>query len=146
VAETAGAEGQLALAERSATDVQSTLENALDLLAGCHQAYLKAPAHLRRQWNQAFFLRLDVHDENIEHAEIAEPFATLADPRLARELDRHTSRGHTRQLSAPATTAASNGRGSNRDQIVGAAGFEPAISAPQKPRDNQASLRPVARG
>jgi hypothetical protein len=29
-----------------------------------------------------------------------------------------------------------------RHREVGAAGFEPAISAPQKPRDNQASLRP----
>ncbi len=44
-------------------------------------------AHLRRQWNQALFERLLVLDDRIEQAEIAEPFATLADPDLARQLD-----------------------------------------------------------
>ena len=125
--QTAGAEAQLASAKRSATDVQSTLDKALDLLADCQHAYTNAPAHLRRQWNQALFLRLHVHDQNIEHAEIAEPFATLTTPSLPDQLDSHEY--DSRQAAkANTTTAASNGHGSNRDQPVGAPGFEPGTS------------------
>lgn len=119
--ETAAAEGQLALAERSATDVQTTLDKALDLLADCHGAYGKAPAHLRRQWNQAFFLRLHVHDEDIERADIAEPFATLTAPDLDRALDGHHTQGSSRSARRKAhpTTAIANSHGSNKTQTVG---------------------------
>jgi site-specific DNA recombinase len=111
VGQIAGAEAQLAIAQRSTTDVQGTLDKALDLLAGCQDAYTNAPAHLRRQWNQALFLRLHIHDQDIEHAEIAEPFATLTTPSLPDELDqpeqepRHTpaqdTRNHTAFLQPP---------------------------------------------
>lgn len=50
-------------------------------------AYRRAPGHLRRQWNQALFERLLVHDDRIEKAEVAEPFATLTDPDLPQKLD-----------------------------------------------------------
>jgi site-specific DNA recombinase len=113
--DTATAEGQLALAERSTTDVQTTFDKALDLLANCQHAYKNAPGHLRRQWNQALFLRLHVHDDTIEHADIAEPFATLTTPTLPHELDHDAASKNTH-------TATSNGRGSNKDQIVGAPG------------------------
>lgn len=92
--------------------------------------------HLRRQWNQALFLRLHVHDDTIEHADIAEPFATLTTPTLPDELDRHATSTNT-------PTVASNGRGSNKNQIVGAAGFEPTISAPQTPRDTRLRYAPM---
>lgn len=61
------------------------------------------------------FERLLVYDDRIEEAEVAEPFATLTDPGLARQLD----------------GAASSGGGSNEALIVGAAGFEPAASCSQ---------------
>jgi site-specific DNA recombinase len=120
----ANAEAQLQTAQRSATDVQATLQKALDLLAACPDAYSKAPGHLRRQWNQALFLRLLVHDEDIQETEIAEPFATLATSGLTDELDRHKqapcdAQGRNRQDS----TAALNGGGSNKGQIVGETGF-----------------------
>jgi hypothetical protein len=84
---------------------------------------VKAPGHLRRQWNQALFERLLVHDDRIEQAEIAEPFATLADPGLPGRLDGN----------ATGETAASFGDGSNEALIVGAAGFEPAKPLGPKP-------------
>jgi site-specific DNA recombinase len=141
VGQIAAAEAQLAIAQRSATDVQSTLDKALDLLASCQHAYTNASAYLRRQWNQALFLRLHVHDQNIEHAEIAEPFATLTPPTLPDELDNHE---HDARQAAKAntTTVASNGHGSNRDQIVGAAGFEPAIPRPQSECDTRLRYAP----
>ncbi len=125
------AEAQLAIAQRSATDVQSTLDKALDLLANCQHAYTNAPAHLRRQWNQALFLRLHVHDQDIQHAEIAEPFATLANPSLATTLDHHEQRPHkTRTRGGQNSAVAFNGGGSNKAQIVGETGFEPATARP----------------
>jgi len=53
--------------------------------------------------NQALFERLLVHDDRITGAEIAEPFATLADPDLPQRLDG----------GATGRTAASSGGGSN---------------------------------
>lgn len=41
------------------------LDKALDLLANCQRAYLAAPDHLRRQWNQALFERLVVYDDSL---------------------------------------------------------------------------------
>jgi hypothetical protein len=61
-----------------------TLGKALDLLADCHRAYLMAPGHLRRQWNQALFERLVVYDERIGEAKVAEPFAALGQSEAAR--------------------------------------------------------------
>jgi chromosome segregation ATPase len=75
-AETNQAERQLEVAEASFADIEDTLGKALDLLADCQNAYLAAPGHLRRQWNQALFERLLVYDDDIETAEVAEPFAT----------------------------------------------------------------------
>jgi hypothetical protein len=139
--QTAGAETQLATAQRSATDVQTTLDKALDLLANCQHAYTRAPGHLRRQWNQALFLRLHVHDDTIQHADIAEPFTTLATPNLPNELDDHGPQAAS--MNTP--TVASNGRGSNKNQIVGAAGFEPATPAPQMRCDTRLRHAPMHR-
>jgi len=119
--------GEIARAERhletveSLGEVQATLDKALDLLANCERGYARAPGHLRRQWNQVLFERLLVYDDRIEEAEVAEPFATLTDPGLARQLDG----------AATSETAASSGGGSNEALIVGAAGFEPAASCSQ---------------
>jgi site-specific DNA recombinase len=130
--QTAAAEAQLHTAQRSASDVQATLQRALDLLAAGPDAYSKAPGHLRRQWNQALFLRLLVHDKDIHEAEIAEPFATLATPGLADELDRHEQEPRdTQGRSQQDSSAALNGGGSNKGQIVGTAGFEPATPCSQ---------------
>ena len=106
--EIARAERHLEIAEQSFGDIQATLDKALDLLSNCERAYRKAPGHLRRQWNQALFERLLVHDDRIEEAEIAEPFATLADPDLPRQLNSR----------ATSENAASSSGGSNEALIV----------------------------
>ncbi len=63
------AETQLSITQLSCTEDQRTLEKALELLANCHDSYTTAPGHLRRQWNQALFTRLLVHDQNIHDTE-----------------------------------------------------------------------------
>lgn len=115
-AETAQSERHLEAAEASFGDIADTLAKALDLLADCQRAYLAAPGHLRRQWNQALFERLVVHDERIADTEVAEPFATLADPELPARLDSETA----------TQTASFSGGGSNEGLLIGATGFEPA--------------------
>jgi chromosome segregation ATPase len=118
--QTANAERQLQTAHRSATDVQATLQEALDLLAASPDAYANAPGHLRRQWNQALFLRLLVHDQDIQHAEIAEPFATLTTPSLPDELDYlEQEPRHTPAQDPQDAAAAFNGHGSNKGQKSG---------------------------
>ena len=114
------AEHHLEAAEAAFADVEDTLGKALDLLADCQRAYLAAPGHLRRQWNQALFERLVVHDDEIEATEIAEPFATLADPELPTRLGR----------GAVTQTGASSGGGSNEGLLIGETGFEPATARP----------------
>jgi site-specific DNA recombinase len=118
--ETDQAERYLEVAEASFGDVADTLAKALDLLADCQRAYLAAPGHLRRQWNQALFERLIVYDERIADAEVAEPFATLADPELPARLDGEAVTG----------TVASSGGGSNEELLIGETGFEPATARP----------------
>ncbi len=118
--ETRQAERHLEAAEASFGDIAETLAKALDLLADCHSAYLAAPGHLRRQWNQALFERLVVYDERIADAEVAEPFATLADPELPARLDGE----------AVTKTGASSGGGSNEALLIGETGFEPATARP----------------
>jgi hypothetical protein len=119
--ETAQAERHLEAADASFGDISATLDRALDLLADCDGAYLAAPGHLRRQWNQALFERLVVYDERIADAEVAEPFATLADPELPDRLDGEAVTG----------TGASSGGGSNEELLlIGETGFEPATARP----------------
>jgi len=114
--ETAHAEHHLELATHSLTDVQATLDKALDLLANCARAYRRAPSHLRRHWNQALFDRFLVLDDDLDQAPLAEPFATLADPELPTRLEAEIAD------PAPASTCG----GSNEPVLIGAPGFEPA--------------------
>lgn len=50
--------------------------------------------------------------------------------------------GLARRANTP--TVASNGRGSNKNQTVGAAGFEPALSRPQTERDTRLRHAPMS--
>ena len=55
----------------SASDVrfemlESNLKVALDLAEDCYSAYLSAPAHVRRWFNQTFFTRILITDEDAE--------------------------------------------------------------------------------
>lgn len=115
-AEANQAERQLEVAGSASSDAEDTLDKALDLLVDCQRAYLAAPGHLRRQWNQALFERLVVYDDKIGEAEVAEPFATLADPALPKNLGGKSA----------ARAAVSSGGGSNEAHLMGEAGFEPA--------------------
>jgi site-specific DNA recombinase len=123
------AEAHLSIAQQSSADVQSTLDKALDLLADCPRAYAKASGHLRRQWNQALFVRLFIHDEDVHSAEIAEPFATLTAPDLNGGDEQDPQ--NASETGPQNETAANIDGGSNKGHLVGAAGFEPATPCSQ---------------
>jgi hypothetical protein len=128
------AERHIEIAKASFADIEDTLDKALNLLADCQRAYMAAPGHLRRQWNQALFERLVVYDDDIESTEIAEPFATLADSELPARLGGETV----------TQTASSSGGGSNEGLLIGAPGFEPGTSPTRTVRATR--LRHAPRG
>ena len=47
--------------EVASTDIEVTLNEALDLVRDCATAYKEADSALRREWNQTFFERLEVN-------------------------------------------------------------------------------------
>lgn len=63
--------------------IQTNLNIALELAEDCYRAYSIAPDHIRRLFNQAFFTHLFVEDDGTIRADLAEPFRTLLDGRLA---------------------------------------------------------------
>ena len=59
-------------------DLAAVLGKALDLVASCHEGYVAASPRLRRQWNQAFFQRVEVdHSEGGSALEMTPLFGSL---------------------------------------------------------------------
>src|SRR3546814_405263 len=61
-------------------DVERLLEQAFDLTENCAKAYREAPGHLKKIFNQVFFERILVLDDDNVKPELAEPFATITAP------------------------------------------------------------------
>ena len=57
--------------------IEANLQRALKLASDCQAAYASAPAHIRKLFNQAFFKKLYIDDDNHVHSELAEPFDVL---------------------------------------------------------------------
>src|SRR6185312_5775020 len=55
--------------------VEQMVDEALDLAANCREAYERATGRIRRQFNQGFFERVLLDQDEIASAELAEPFA-----------------------------------------------------------------------
>ncbi len=72
--------------------VARNLQTALDLTVDCALAYKTAPAHIKKQFNQAFFKRILVNSDTTLAAELAPPFDTLFGPGL-RSACREQSKG-----------------------------------------------------
>jgi DNA invertase Pin-like site-specific DNA recombinase len=71
-------EERLTAAGTAADAVETNLARALDLARDCHGAYLMADPYLRRLFNQAFFEKLYIDEDEIK-TELAEPFDVLLD-------------------------------------------------------------------
>ena len=130
------ARGQLASVSASFDVIERNLNQALDLAKDCHAAYEGTSSEIRRQFNQAFFEKLYVHQDGEVTHELAEPFKILLDPRLP-------SRLGFQGVNAEAPGACGNellgeedngglticdAAGSNFEVMVGNVGFEPTTS------------------
>jgi site-specific DNA recombinase len=78
------AEGRLAEVEGDFRRAESNLQRALTRVGDCETAYREAAGPLRRQFNLAFFKRLEIDDEYTVRGELAEPFDTLLGDDLRR--------------------------------------------------------------
>ena len=67
-------------------DARRTLDQALDLTRNIQAAYDDAGPTERRFFNQAFFERLDVLEDDIADANLAQPFRALLDDELVEAL------------------------------------------------------------
>ena len=80
------ARGRLADVSLEFEAIEQNLNRALELARDCHAAYEAAGANTRRLFNQAFFDKINVHDDGEITHDLAEPFKILLDPRLPKQL------------------------------------------------------------
>jgi site-specific DNA recombinase len=60
--------------------VAANLKRALNLASDCRAAYVSAPPHIRKLFNQAFFRKLWIDDSEHIRSELASPFDILLHP------------------------------------------------------------------
>jgi|GEM_PF-6850997 len=68
-------------AEHLRTDlegIERTMRLALDMVENCARAYRLADGHIKKPFNQVFFERLEVFDDDTVAVRLAEPFAALS--------------------------------------------------------------------
>ncbi len=150
----AGITGRLTAAAAKLDQVERNLAQALDLIQDCHGAYLGAGPALRRLFNQAFFERLEIHEDGLR-ASLMEPFDVLLDgrvldagraihedreaglARMAKVLEQATSpdndetpsaRGAAGGFSSATWPLVRGVEGSRESILVGAVGFEPTTA------------------
>jgi hypothetical protein len=78
------AESRVAAVEGDFKKAESNLKRALTRVGDCETAYREASGPLRRQFNLAFFKRLEIDDEYMVRGELAEPFDALLGDDLRR--------------------------------------------------------------
>ncbi len=125
-------------------EARATLDRALDLIGGdLRAAYEQANSTERRCFNQAFFERLDVLEDDVVDAELAQPFRSLLDDELIGVLEAGRDEASRPEVSVgtsgtpeeavPAVVGTGNdrtpdlswARGSITDKMVELRGLEP---------------------
>jgi site-specific DNA recombinase len=130
---------QLAAADANYEQARALLADTLDLTRDCHAAYLEAGDSTRRLFNQAFFAKIyiDEDDETRERTvrvDYNEPFdnllSRLVPARIHHELDPAgtTRRGDAVGGSCGAIPGVAEVKGSHTDTLVEVSGLEPPTS------------------
>src|SRR6266536_1777083 len=111
---------ELSQLEAASTDIEATLNEALDLVRDCATAYEEADPALRREWNQTFFERIEVHVDEVTSATLRPPFDTLLDPQVIGLYQRAKStRPPQKRHTAPLVVGSRSGE-SDKPAFVGA--------------------------
>ncbi|TQF73363.1 recombinase family protein [Rhodococcus spelaei] len=116
--------------------IEQNLRTALAYASNCYKGYLVAGHHVRRLYNQAFFERIFVDDDQVR-VELSEPFSTLMGGEIASSARRYAESlaTNSRDEGAPSLTdilSRDNKKPSSRDEglkqhvLVPPAGIEPA--------------------
>ena len=132
-------QAQLTAADADFEQARSVLADTLDLTRDCHGAYLQANDHTRRLFNQAFFAKIyiDEDDETRERSvrvDYNEPFdhllSRLVPARVHHDLEaKKTAHPVTPEGGSEAETGYSDGvQGSHTDTLVEVSGLEPPTS------------------
>ncbi|MFJ4909684.1 recombinase family protein [Streptomyces sp. NPDC093249] len=111
--------------------VLTVVEEALLLCANAHRLYLSAPPTVRRQLNQAVFVRFWIIDDQVRGADLTETFAHLLAPGSARSEDENTAAPETGPITGGIGAAA--GRAHNGRQCPTGAQNGTPESAPPRP-------------
>ncbi len=103
------------------------LDLALNLTDDIQEAYRTASATERRMFNQAFFTRLEVREDEVVDAELAQPYRLLLDEEFIDAVAswNPSPQGRRKNGRTPDHSLAG---GSITDQMVELAGLEPATS------------------
>ena len=112
----------LETAEQIQHNIEDTLARALELVGRCDEAYASASPTLRRKLNQLFFKKLLVRNDEIEAADIEEPWESFRSDAILRELAKSAKRKPGR---------VSSGRGLNIGLLAGPPGLEPGLTGPE---------------
>jgi site-specific DNA recombinase len=113
---------KIAETEDHQTLVETNLARALDLATDCHEAYIGAPARIKRWFNQIFFSKLYIEDETIR-SEPSTAFAQIAHASNRKGVD-WAAWEVSLNTSDPVAGVASV----KEPNLVAGAGFEPATS------------------
>ena len=124
-------EERLSAANVAIDDVEANLQRALDYATNCYRGYLAAGPHVRRLFNQAFFEKIYVEDDDVRVA-LHEPFKTLTDPATPSYVREEATASYKPDVPPLTEVLSKNNKPSSWDEglnetiLVPPAGFEPA--------------------
>ena len=127
---------QLATADANFEEARAVLADTLDLTRDCHAAYLEADENTRRLFNQAFFTKIYIdEDEETRERTVRVDYNQPFDDLLSRlvpahvhrqiETEKQTSRPETRTGGDAFTSGVAQGQGCPPSTLVELRGFEP---------------------
>lgn len=98
-------------------DLESNLEIAIELASNCYEAYRRAPDTLRRTYNQAFFKRILIWEDEPAEGELQDLFEVVFTAPAAGKT--------TKESEEAENTGFSASKGSKDEHLVPLEGLEP---------------------
>ncbi|MGW0019947.1 recombinase family protein [Rhodococcus sp. NPDC003382] len=124
-------EERLSAANVAIDDVEANLQRALDYATNCYRGYLAAGPHVRRLYNQAFFEKIYVEDDDVR-VTLHEPFKTLTGNAATGDAGERATGPDESAMPSLTEVISRNNKPSSWDEglnetiLVPPAGFEPA--------------------
>lgn len=130
---------RLDAAQANYAEAQAELADCLDLASDCYTVYQQAPVSVRRLFNQAFFERIYITDEDEIDSAPAGTFAMVLDP-TTQSVARERQLVASGNIQTPARSFADEGL--NLMRRVDLRGFEPLTSSLRTKRATNCATGP----